>query len=298
MATHEAEYTHSETEFEEMRELLVNSYLVSRKPFNLRLAVIENWSHGSRYLEPVEYFTSRVHLWKDDHGDLVSFLIRGNTLTSLQVDYDHRDLEAEMLDWAERHWAGDQNQISALVFDWDTERQKLLEQRSYEKHDAIEDVRIYDLARPTPEAKLPPGFRITSMAEYDDPLARIDLENSIWGATLDEAWFRGKSSSPSYSAEWDLVAVSPNGEMAAQSLVWLYPRTRTAEIDPLGTHPDYRKQGLARALVLESFKRMRANGIEYAYIASQSQDPIVAELYTSLQPVETYQAYLWRKQLS
>ncbi len=298
MTIREVDYTHSETEFEEMRELLVKSYLVSRKPFNLRLAVIENWNHGSRFLEPVEYFTSRIHLWRDEQGDLAGFLIRGNTLTSLQIDYNHRYLEAEMLDWAERHWAGDQGQIRAFVFDWDTERQKLLEQRGYEKGEAVEDVRIYDLARPTPEASLPPGFRIASMAEYPDPKARIDLENSIWGASLDEAWFRGKSSAPSYSADWDLIAVSPDGELAAENLVWRYPRNHTAEIDPLGTHPDYRRQGLARAMVLESFKRMRANGIQYAYIASETQDPIVAHLYASLQPVETYQAYLWRKQVN
>lgn len=298
MAIHEADYTHSEIEFEEMRDLLVKSYLVSRKPFNWRLAVAENWNHASRYLEPIQYFTSRAHLWKNDIGELVGFLIRDNFLTYLQIDYKHRYLEVEMLDWAERNWAGDKAQIDTIAYDWDTERQKLLKQRGYENRGVIEDVRIYDLTRSYPAVSLQPEFQITSLAEYGNSKARIDLENRIWGVSLDDAWFKGKSSAPSYSSNWDLIVVSSEGKLVAQSLVWLYSKNQTAEIDPLGTHPTYRKQGLARALVLESFKRMRANGIHYAYIASESQDLIVSHLYTSLQPIDTYQGYHWSKQLS
>jgi ribosomal protein S18 acetylase RimI-like enzyme len=298
MAMRDTDYTHSEAEFKEMRELLAQSYLVSRKPLNWRLAMAENWNYASRYLEPIEYFASRVHLWRSDTGKLISFLIRDSSLIYLQVDYSHRDAEARMADWAERHWAGNNTRIGTMVYDWDIERQRLLAQRRYENHGAIEDVRIFDLFRAYPKAVLPPGFTITSLAEYDHYLERIDLENSIWGANLTEAWLRGKSSAPSYSPKWDLIVVAPDGKLAAQSLVWLYPKSQMGEIDPLGTHPEYRKRGLAKALVLESFKRMRNSGVHYAYIASDAKDPIVSHLYTSLQPGETYQGYHWTKQLS
>jgi hypothetical protein len=79
-------YTHSEAEIEEMRALLVKSYAESFKPFNWRLAVTENWIYASRYSEPLEYFTSRVHLWRNVSGELVAFVIRGTNLTNLQVD--------------------------------------------------------------------------------------------------------------------------------------------------------------------------------------------------------------------
>ena len=298
MAIHDVDYTHSETEFEEMRELLVQSYLVSRKPLNWRLAMAENWNYASRYLEPIEYFISRVHLWRNDEGELVSFLICDDFLIYLQVDYRYRYSEAQMVDWAERNWAGNRTQISTMVYDWDINRQKLLAQRGYENRGVIEDVRIFDLSKAYPEVILPSGFTITSLAEYGHYPERVDLENSIWGVALTDAWFRGKSSAPSYSFEWDLIAISPNGKLAAQSLVWLYPRNQMAEIDPLGTHPEYRKRGLSRALVLESFRRMRNSGIHYAYIASEAKDPVVSHLYTSMQPIETYQGYHWMKQLS
>jgi GNAT superfamily N-acetyltransferase len=297
MEIHDTTFTHSETEIEELRALLVKSYAVSLKPFNWRLAVTENWFYASRYLEPHEYFTSRVHQWRKKTGELVAFVIRGKNFTNFQVDYEYRFLEARMFEWIERHPLENQGQISTMVYDWDLERQKLLTDRGYQNLGAIEDVRIYDLSRTYPLIALPAGYRITSTAGYSDYSEYIELTNRVWGISLDEAWFRGKCSAPSYSFDWDLVALSPEGRQVAYSLVWLYPQNHTAEIDPLGTHPDYRQRGLSRALVLESFRRMYEHGYCHAYIASESQDPVVSHLYASFQPVETYQGFQWVKQL-
>ena len=140
-------------------------------------------------------------------------------MTYPQVHPQYRHLEADMFDWAERHWAGDKACIQTMVYDHDTERQVLLMQRGYQNRGAIEYVRIYDLAQPNPEAILQPGFRIVPLAKHCNTAERIALENSIWNAKLDEAWFRGKSSAPSYSLDWDLVGVSPQGRQVAACLV-------------------------------------------------------------------------------
>ncbi len=290
-------YTHTDEEFEEMRALLSQSYLEERRPRNWRLALAENWAMGSRFLEPKEYFTSRVRLWRNGDGELAGFLIRGNMLVHPEVRYCDSDLVDEMLDWAEENWSGEGNNISALAYDWDEERQQQLTKRGYKNQKRIEEVRIYDLGRDYPEPELPDGFRIRSMKEVGDPQARVYLENNIWDASLDMAWFKGKSSAPSYSLDLDLVAVSPSGKLAASSLVWLYPTTRTAEIDPLGTHPEFRRLGLARAMVLESFKHMQAHDMQYAYIASDTQNNAINRLYSSLRPVETYYGYLWTRKM-
>jgi ribosomal protein S18 acetylase RimI-like enzyme len=298
MEIYDTGYTHSEAEIEELRAFLVKSYAVSLKPFNWRLALTENWIFASRTLEPLEYFTSRVHQWRNNSGQLVAFVILGTDFSNIQIDYEYRSLEPEIYDWIERHPFGNNKQISAMVYDWDTERQTLLTKRGYQNFGPIEDVRIYDLKQTYPPVTLPPGYRITSMAEYADYAERIELENRVWNVSLDEKWFQGKSSAPSYSFEWDLLAVSPEGKLAAFNLVWRYPQNRTAELDPVGTHPDHRKRGLSRALILESFRLLRESGFCYTYIASETTNPVVSHLYSSLQPVETYQGFHWTKQLA
>jgi ribosomal protein S18 acetylase RimI-like enzyme len=290
-------YTHSDAEFDELRGLCVTGYAASHKPFNWRLALLENWSYASRYLEPLEYFTSRVHLWRSGAGQLVGGLIRYYDLTYPQVLPGYRFVEDRMFDWAERNWAGGRAVIQTMVYDHDTERKMLLRQRGYEDRGTTEIVRIYDLSRTYPRPELPPGFRITTLAETGNYDERIALENSVWGVALDEAWFEGKSSAPHYSFDWDLLAVSPDGQQVAYCLVWLDTRNRMGEIDPMGTHPDYRGRGLARALVTESLRRMRAAGMRYAFIACEADDLAVNRLYSSLGPAETYLGNDWIKQL-
>lgn len=285
-------YSHTEAEIAEVQALLIKSYGVSLKPFNWRSAVFENWIYASRFLEPPEYFTKRVHLWRADAGELAAGVIRGTHFTNVQISYDYRFLENEIFRWAEENPL-DQKPVITMVYDWDEERQALLTDRGYRNEGEIEDVRIYNLTQNYPQAALPPGYRITTLAEYGNYAELIDLVNHVWGVSLDEAWFCGKSSAPGYSLAHKLLVVSPEGQLAAYSLFWLYPANKTAEIDPIGTHPNHRKRGLARALVLESFKRMRENGMEYAYIASETDDPVVLHLYVSLQPVEGYQGCKW-----
>ncbi len=285
-----------ELEFENLRRFLVDSDRLDRKPFNWRLALAENWYYASRYLEPGEYFSRHCHLWKIENGELASFLVHYYSMVWPQVSVN-RQIENEMFAWAERHWAGEEAEIQTLVYDWDHERQELLTRRGYENLGAVEDVRIYNLSREMAGSALPEGFRFSNMAEYQNSKAYIDLENSIWGSGLTEDWFRGKSSAPSYLPELNLLVVSPDGRLAAYSLVWLYPETETAEIDPLGTHPEFRKMGLAKAIVLESFRQMRQRGMRYGYIASETDDPILRKFYASFQPIETYQGYLWKKNI-
>ena len=285
-------YSHTEVEIIEIKALLTESYGVSLKPFNWRPAVFENWVYASRFLEPPEYFTKRVHLWRADTGELAACVIRGTHFTNVQVGYDYRFLENEIFMWAEQNLL-DQKPVISMVYDWDEERQGLLKKRGYHEEGAIEDVRIYDLTRDYPPVALPSGYHITTLAEYGNYAELIDLVNQVWGMSLDEAWFRGKSTAPGYSLDRKLLVVSPEGRLAAYCLFWLYPDNKTAEIDPIGTHPDYRQRGLARALVLESFRRMRKCGLRFAYIASESEDPVVSHLYASLQPIVTYQGCKW-----
>jgi len=295
---HESGYTHSDAEFDELRELCLAGYTAGHKPSSWRVAMLENWSYASRYLEPIEYFTSHVRLWRSDAGRLACALIRYWGMTWPQVAPGCEFLTDELFDWAERHWGGSQPQIETMAYDHDAERQALLGQRGYEDLGTMETVRIYDLARAGPEPVLPPGFRLTTLAADGRCEERVALENAVWGSSLGEAWFRGKSSAPHYSFDWDLLVLSPEGRQVACCLVWLDGASGIGEIDPIGTHPGYRRRGLARALVAESLRRMSAAGMRYGFIACEAGAPAVNHLYASFAPAETYWGNRWVKRMT
>jgi ribosomal protein S18 acetylase RimI-like enzyme len=115
---------------------------------------------------------------------------------------------------------------------------------------------------------------------------------------LDQNWFEGKCSAPSYSLDWDLSVISPEGQHVAFALAWIDRQNKAAQIDPVGTHPDYRRRGFAKALLSECFRRLYAAGILYAYIGSAPEPNISNCLYDSLQPVKRYVVNRWVKRLS
>jgi ribosomal protein S18 acetylase RimI-like enzyme len=48
--------------------------------------------------------------------------------------------------------------------------------------------------------------------------------------------------------------------MAASTIMWLDEANSSAEFEPVGTHPSYRRRGLARAMMLHGMHRARAAG--------------------------------------
>ena len=203
-----------------------------------------------------------------------------------------------MLAWAETAWAGGKGSVATYAYTHDAQRELLLSGRGYA--DAGECGRTYtfDLAREYPAATLPAGFRIASLAEHRNVDSHIEAVRSAFGRdTLDRAWFESKISAPAYAMEWDLAVISPEEQHVAFCLARLDWWNHIAEIDPIGTRPEYQRRGLAKALVAECFRMLHACGIRRAYIGAGPEPAVGNRLYESLQPIETYEEHQWVKDL-
>jgi ribosomal protein S18 acetylase RimI-like enzyme len=84
-------------------------------------------------------------------------------------------------------------------------------------------------------------------------------------------------------SRYDLVPIvaTSEGALAAYCISWWDPRSGSVEIEPLGTHPDFRRRGLARSIVREVLRRSWKLHAKYVLVWGASANPEAKALYAS-----------------
>jgi len=92
-------------------------------------------------------------------------------------------------------------------------------------------------------------------------------------------------SAPSYIPELDLVAVAPNGDLAAFCVCQIFNDDSSSAggqhegwTDPVGTHPTYQRLGLAKALIVTGLHRLKSYGMDMALLGTSSQNMAMQRL--------------------
>ena len=118
-----------------------------------------------------------------------------------------------------------------------------------------------------PPVRSPPAegysLRATRPDELQDRERIADLLNVAFGRTFHTAEEYGAftRTAPSFAADLDLVAVAPDGSFASYVGIAYDGANRRGIVEPVCTHPDHRRNGLARALIREGLTRLEARGV-------------------------------------
>ena len=96
------------------------------------------------------------------------------------------------------------------------------------------------------------------------------------------------SPSPHDSSQYNLVIADKDEEYVCFAGMWWVPQNHLAYMEPLCTHPDYRKKGLASAALSLHYKRMKALGASHM---TGGGDPF----YQKLGYEKGYHCTIWRK---
>lgn len=148
---------------------------------------------------------------------------------------------------------------------------------------------VRPLDEPLPPPAPPPGYAVRPLAGESELERWIALHEAAFGAPGPTVEYRRAfMRSAAYQANLDLVAVAPDGTLAAFCVGTIdheeNRRTGRREgwTEPIGTHPAYRRQGLARATILTALHRLRDQGLRAAVLGCRSDNPGARQLYQSL----------------
>ena len=301
-----------ERDYQRIREPLVRCYGLNQTMHCWGLERLDWWRyciHAAGELNGERAWESEVRLWEIEDGELVGVVhpeggigaVRNDRDVFLEIHPGYRHLEDEMLAWAEavhlarrppgrRPW-----RLNATIYDYDVERAEVLARRGYRHVGLVAYKRRCDLHRPIPAGQLPPGYTIQPVADHEmaawATVVRAAFDNPWNTAERCRVWLRA----PTNRRDLNLVAVAPDGTFASFAIAWLDDVNRIGMFEPVGTHPEQRRLGLARAILCEGLRRLRALGAATVYVGCGTGDD-VTRLYQSAGFTEHDAEHQWQKE--
>lgn len=290
-------------DFMRVRQFLLDTYPLYNTYFNWEIRRWEGqWYWGD--LASSQLWASRVQLWETEDGQLVGAAHpEGSNLGNLwlEVHPNYRHLEYEMLCWGEQHLAARNEdgraRLTIDVFEYDLPRQKMLLWRGYHKLPGFGVLRWRQPHKPIPDAPLPEGYSVRSMrkGEWADTLRWVECEKHVFphaGSTLEG--HERFHTSPSYRDGLHIVVEAPDGSFAAFAGITFEETNCTAVFEPVGTHPDHLRKGLAKAAICEGLRRLELLGVAMAYVGTGDAIP-ANRLYESVGFTEAHVIRTWEK---
>jgi ribosomal protein S18 acetylase RimI-like enzyme len=134
------------------------------------------------------------------------------------------------------------------------------------------------------EHPLPTGFSIRCVKGKEEVEQLVALHRAAFGTNNMTIEYRlAMMSTPQYIQEMDLVAVTPNNELAAFCVCGFDdPDKKIGYTDPIGTHPSYQRIGLGKALTSAGLIILRNAGANTVRLGTSNENIAMQRLANAL----------------
>jgi ribosomal protein S18 acetylase RimI-like enzyme len=208
---------------------------------------------------------------------------------ALILDPEHAHLAVTLIEWAESSGMREIEVLQGNRFLTD-----LIQSRGYARSSDFMVMREKPLANtPQESVNLPNGYsiRVLERSEWD---CYFEAVHTVFNMMDTHEAFASIQQSPSNAHDLHLNVVNEQNQIAAFCSVWLDHDNNIAEFEPVGTLPQYQKQGLAAALMACACNRLREMGCAQANVESWSESVGAHKLYSGCGFVEQDRLYSWR----
>ncbi|MFC2099281.1 GNAT family N-acetyltransferase [Candidatus Bipolaricaulota bacterium] len=276
-----------------------------------------NWHVGDfdywrwHWLENVvERTPHELRYWEADDGGIAAVLVQGDPGVCHPMatqDAVSEDLYREMLEIAESEFLTTWRDGRRVLFVWsnanDQSLNAVLVARGYEVSEGGHSTQHHGCqALPVAPAPAPvaAGYAIRSMGDVDELPARslaswrsFHPEEPDEGADPTGGWYRNIQRAPLYRRDLDVVAASPDGDIAAFATCYFDDVSRTGAFVLVGAAPPHQRKGLGKAVMMETLRRLHHLGAVGAYVSWY--EPVPGALYESVGFKDQEISRAWRK---
>jgi len=244
--------------------------------------------NGNKLFDPAEVLT----IWEDADGVAAWVLasprhagydaqvrpdLRTQAFETEVLEY----AESEIVDLMERHGV-EKDALDGGAYRCDRLRAACLSELGWERTDEAPWVLNRIRLGSTPEPQPPVGYTVRTVRGIDEAGPVSEVHASAFGSTWTADLYLTVMESPGYSQDREFVVEAPDGALAAFTVTWHDDISRMGLFEPVGTHEEFRRLGLGRALLLHAMREMAAAGMEYATVVNEGTNEASRRLYRSV----------------
>jgi ribosomal protein S18 acetylase RimI-like enzyme len=229
-----------------------------------------------------------TRLWETEHSQLMGFALVdsvNNLLFELDPDATTPEIEDQVVAWGlgaiSQGYTSDREHpsLDAPCSAEYTAHKAFLERHGFMRVPGETVTLTRSLSEPIALPILPPGFTIRNVAGAQEVEAYVALHRTAFDTLNMTVDYRlAIMRIPDYIPELDLVAVAPDGTLAAFCVCQISQsdNERSGRLegrtDPVATHPDYRRRGLAKALLLTGLGLLKERGMDTARLSTNGDN--------------------------
>jgi GNAT superfamily N-acetyltransferase len=272
-----------------MRRILVEGRQANTSTYYVHTGDLSWWLF---YTFPEDDLFPHIYLWEDETGQVVGWSLLSDIENAFDVFLHPALLDtpayAQAFAWTaqqmeQRMLAAGENFVQKYWnWDCDTRNAALLADLGFAPYK--DDVDMYfPLVDRLPAVQLPPGFsaRLCRGESEVETRARAQYAAFESEAEWDKyvARFVRLMRSQAYLAARDWVIEAPDGRIAAFALTWHDPVNKVGKFEPVGTHPDFQKLGLGKAVMLSGLHDMQRAGLLAGQVNTSASHAPAVRLY-------------------
>ena len=290
----EPRHFRDERDLEAMRNLLMEGRKADNGTYYVHIGDLGWWL----YYPPLEGdFWDHIHLWDDPvrPGRLLGWALISPDWVGIDVYFQPElrgsQLANEMYLWAEEQATkvarGQAKKTIYALWIWhdDAVLVQHFNQGGYRLSRGFVHLtrKLDGSVAPT---RLVEGFVIRGCKGEPEVVARARAQHEAFGSSASfERYlerFTNFMRSPVYNPELDIVAVTQEGSVGAFCIVWIDTINKVGLFEPVGTHPDFHRKGLGKAVMLEGLRRLQEKGMQSAIVSTFEDNPAAIKLYESI----------------
>lgn len=299
---------HWERDFESCRRFLTDIFSIRKAYTNWIPSELENLKFGPGGTQYRDEEDEYLKIWEAfDEAQQIPLRIMAVSYTKpsgncwLSIHPNYTSAARAIMLWMQnrvKEMKGDKVEevkMKLVVDDDDEELILLLSDLGFQKGEIEGDKQVRPIDLPVPTYSLPEGYTIRNAVIEKDFLKYREVQMTVFPhiVSMSMELLQLYSTASFYQEDLDIVAVDPDGKFAAFCTARIDPLSKIAELEPVGTHPDHRKRGLAKAVICESLKRLEKYKPSAVVILGAAPTDGARRLYESVGFVNEGARHYW-----